>query len=413
MNEKLISVIVTIYNVERYMDTCIESIVSQTYKKLEIILVNDGSTDKSGTKCEEWKHRDRRIKVVHKENGGAVSARKAGVVNATGDYIGYVDGDDWIEPDMYEKMADSGFEEEVDIISVEDIREYKDGRKQTEKIFIKEGIYKDEAYLTSVLENMVDLRKFFQWNIPMHGWQHLYRCELLQKNQMMIDNRVKRGEDALSALTCYMAAKSAALLRQPLYHYRQFSKSARSTEIMNNLEGLIYLKNRLYEAYENCSDPKGIIKKEMVRFVIYTILWAAYKLCFTDDDDKLFPYEIPKECKIAIIGAGVFGNKLYQRIRELDYCRIVAWMDSGWEVYSKQGLPVQSMDTLLTLDYDYVIIAVLNAQVQGELIEKLQDCGVKREKIAMIKDSMLSENVLSMLMERIEKTVQKGERKLV
>lgn len=106
-SKKPISVIVTIYNIEEYMDTCIESIVQQTDKNLEIILVNDGSTDGSSIKCEEWKAKDSRIKVIHKENRGAVSARKAGVVNATGDYIGYVDGDDWIEPDMYEKMADS------------------------------------------------------------------------------------------------------------------------------------------------------------------------------------------------------------------------------------------------------------------------------------------------------------------
>lgn len=402
-SRKLISVIVTIYNVEKYLDTCIESIVGQTYKKLEIILVNDGSTDGSGIKCEEWKGKDSRIRVIHKENGGAVSARKAGVVNAAGDYIGYVDGDDWIESDMYEKMADSGFEEEVDIVSVEDVREYEDGRKQTEKIFIKEGVYRDEAYFTLVLEKMINLQNFFQWNIPMHGWQHLYRRELLQKNQMMIDDRVKRGEDALSAFTCYMGANSAALLRQPLYHYRQLSKSARSTETINNLEGLIYLRNRLYEAYGNCPDPKGIIKKEMVRFLIYSILWAAYQLCLIGDDDKLFPYEVPKKCRIAIIGAGAFGSRLYQRVSELNYCNIVAWIDSGWQFYSRQGLPVQSMDTLSTLTYDHVIIAVLNVQMQNELIKKLQDNGVERGKIATIKDSALSENVLSMLMERIEK----------
>lgn len=408
MNEgsRLISVIVTVYNVEKYMDTCIESIIRQTYRSLEIILVNDGATDGSSVKCEEWKARDNRIKVIHKENGGAVSARKAGVAAATGDYIGYVDGDDWIELDMYEKMADLGFEEEVDIISVEDIREYEDGRKQTEEILLEEGIYKGQAYRTSILENILDLQNFFQWNIPLHGWQHLYKRELLTRNQMMIDDRVRRGEDALSAFTCYMGAKSAALLRQPLYHYRQRPKSARSTETIKNLEGLIYLRDRLNEVYEKCLDRQGIIKKEMVCFAIYRILWAAYELSLAEDDDKLFPYEVPKNCNVAIVGAGVFGRKLYQRIKELNFCEIAAWMDSGWEDYGKQGLPVHSIDKVSTLNYDYVIVAVLNVQVQNELIKELENRGVQRDKIATIKGSVFSEDVLNVMMERIIRKIQ-------
>lgn len=408
MNEgnKLISVIVTVYNVEKYMDTCIESIVRQTYKNLEIILVNDGSTDGSSIKCEEWKASDNRIKVIHKENGGAVSARKAGVVAATGDYIGYVDGDDWIELDMYEKMADLGLEEEVDIVSVEDIREYEDGRKQIEEILLEEGIYKGKDYRTSILENVIDLQIFFQCNVPIHGWQHLYKRELLIRNQKMIDDRVRRGEDALIAFTCYMGAKSAALLKQPLYHYRQLPKSARSTATINNLEGLIYLWDRLNEAYEECLDRRGIIKKEMVCLAIYIILWAAYELSFIEDDDKLFPYEVPRNCKIVIVGAGVFGRKLYQRIRKFNFCEIAAWMDNGWEYYDKQGLPVQSIDMVSTLNYDYAIVAVLNAQTQNELIKELENRGVQRDKIAIIKCSAFSEDVLDVMMEKINREVQ-------
>lgn len=405
-DNKLISVIVTVYNVEKYIDTCIESIVRQTYKNLDIILVDDGSTDGSGMKCEKWKARDNRIKVVHKENGGAVSARKAGAITAVGDYIGYVDGDDWIELDMYEKMADLGFEDEVDIVSVEDIREYEDGRKQIEKIFLEEGIYKGKVYRTAILENIVDLQRFFQWNIPMHGWQHLYKRELLIRNQMMIDDHVKRGEDALIAFTCYMGAKSAALLRQPLYHYRQLSKSARSTETIKNLEGLTYLKDRFNVAYEKCFDQQGLIKKEIVFFMTYSILWAAYELCLTKDDDKLFPYEVPKNCKIVIVGAGAFGGKLYQRIKKLDFCEIVAWMDSGWEHYGKQGLPVHSIEIVSTLNFDYAVIAVLNVQAQNELIKELKNRGVQRDKIATIKCCAFSEDVLSVMMERIDKNVQ-------
>lgn len=102
--EEMISVIVPVYKVEKYLDRCISSIANQTYKNLEIILIDDGSPDRCPQMCDEWEKKDSRIKVIHKENGGASAARNAGLKAATGQYIAFVDSDDWIEPDMYEKL---------------------------------------------------------------------------------------------------------------------------------------------------------------------------------------------------------------------------------------------------------------------------------------------------------------------
>lgn len=102
--DSLISVIVPVYNVEKYLSRCVDSILDQTYEKLEIILVDDGAKDSSGKICDEYAEKDSRIKVIHKENGGLSSARNTGIDAATGDYLAFVDSDDWIEQDMYEKM---------------------------------------------------------------------------------------------------------------------------------------------------------------------------------------------------------------------------------------------------------------------------------------------------------------------
>lgn len=102
--EKLVSVIVAVYNIEEYLPRCVDSILAQTYRNLEIILVDDGSKDQSGNICDSYAEKDRRIKVIHKKNGGLSDARNAGMDAATGEYIGFVDGDDWIEPDMYRAM---------------------------------------------------------------------------------------------------------------------------------------------------------------------------------------------------------------------------------------------------------------------------------------------------------------------
>ena len=107
MNEKLISVIVPVYNVERYLEKCIESICHQTFSNMEIILVDDGATDNSGFVCDEWALRDSRIRVIHKENGGLSDARNAGIEIASGSWLAFIDSDDFITADTLERMYEA------------------------------------------------------------------------------------------------------------------------------------------------------------------------------------------------------------------------------------------------------------------------------------------------------------------
>lgn len=115
MDEKLVSVIIPAYNIEDYIGRCLDSIISQTYKNLEIIVVDDGSRDRTGEILDNYAKKDRRIKVIHKENGGVSSARNKGIEVAEGDYIGFIDGDDLIEPEMYKTLVDLLEEENADI----------------------------------------------------------------------------------------------------------------------------------------------------------------------------------------------------------------------------------------------------------------------------------------------------------
>lgn len=399
--EKTISVVITIYNVEKYMDACIESVVNQTYKSLEIILVDDGSTDESGSKCEEWGAKDSRVRVIHKNNGGTVSARKAGVRSANGDYIGYVDGDDWIDLDMFEQMADFGFHENVDIISVENIREYSDGRQQIEHIRLEEGIYRDEEFESKILKNILDLELFFQWNIPMHGWQHLYKRNLLIKNQMLIDNGIRRGEDMLAAVSCYVDAESAALLKRPLYHYRQSVQSARGTAAVKNVKGLICLNEGLKRIGQNNRHRCAFVSQVTQQAMFYTLLWSAYEFCLSDDDSLLFPFKVPRNSRIALIGAGALGTRMYNRIRELEFCDIVVWTDNAWAGYREKGMPVQSLDKLCEYEFDYAVVGALNAQTQKQLAREAKSRGIEDDRIMTVKKELLSEEKLSRIMERL------------
>lgn len=130
--QDLISIIVPVYNVENYIDRCVESIINQSYKNLEIILVDDGSTDSSREKCDIWVARDHRIMVIHKENGGVGNARNIGMGYANGEWIGFVDSDDFIEPEMYEVLYRGCVDNGADLCMIGCSR-YENGRK----IFLK------------------------------------------------------------------------------------------------------------------------------------------------------------------------------------------------------------------------------------------------------------------------------------
>ena len=120
-----ISVIIPVYNREKSLKKCLDSVMGQTYKNLEIILVDDGSKDSSGVICDEYAAGDSRIKVIHQQNAGVAAARNAGLAMATGDYIGWVDSDDWIEPDMYEFMLDNAQKYEADIVVCSRLEQYE------------------------------------------------------------------------------------------------------------------------------------------------------------------------------------------------------------------------------------------------------------------------------------------------
>ena len=126
----LISVIVPVYNVEQYLDRCVRSIVGQTYKNLEIILVDDGSTDSSGRLCDKWAQKDSRIKVIHKSNGGLSDARNAGMATATGEYIAFVDSDDWVEIGMFRSLYKAMINTDSDIASCGAKRVWPDGIRE-------------------------------------------------------------------------------------------------------------------------------------------------------------------------------------------------------------------------------------------------------------------------------------------
>jgi len=215
--DELVSVVVPIYGVANYLKQCIESIINQTYRNLEIILVDDGSDDGSAQICDEYARKDDRIIVIHKENGGLVSARKAGVEICRGSCTAYVDGDDWIEPDYIEEMKRLQIKYSVDLIVCNCVREGKE--KVVEKTYFDEGFYDRDQLENLIFCKMIFTGKFDEFGISPNIYK-LYNTNMLKYYQKKVPDTLTLGEDAALFYPMLLNCSSIYIINKPMYHYR-------------------------------------------------------------------------------------------------------------------------------------------------------------------------------------------------
>lgn len=214
----LFSVIVPIYNVEAYLPKCIESVLEQTYTEFELILVNDGSTDHCGKICDNYAARDSRIHVIHKENGGLVSARQAGAKAASGDYVCCVDGDDWIASDYLEKFKQELEKFNPEIICVGMILSYPN--RQIEKaIPFQTGFYTRKEIEEKLFPHLIQNENAGYF--PPTLCAKAIKREIYQQMQVSVDPQIKIGEDGACTIPCIYYAQSLSILSDCMYYYRQ------------------------------------------------------------------------------------------------------------------------------------------------------------------------------------------------
>lgn len=210
-----ISVIVPIYNVEKYLGKCIESIINQTYSNLEIILVDDGSPDNCGDICDYYASKDRRIKVIHKENGGLSDARNAGLDFAKGEYINFIDSDDYINKGFYEVLINLVISNNADIAQCAFLKVYENDNTNTNPL-VNEKI--------TVLNNIEALNNLFNdyYVTTSVVWNKLYRKELFTEIRFP---KGKIHEDEFTTFKVLFKSKKVVTTSKPLYYYLQRSNS--------------------------------------------------------------------------------------------------------------------------------------------------------------------------------------------
>lgn len=380
MNDK-ISVIVPIYNIDQYVGICIESLIKQTYKNLEIILVDDGSTDRCSAICDLYASKDDRIIVIHKDNGGLVSARKAGVEIATGKYIGHVDGDDWVEPDFYEVLHRAAVRSRADIVCAGFSRDLFSQHVKCANSVL-DGLYEGEN-LERLYEHMLICDNNFTIGVTTYVWNKLFKAEIAKNIQMRIDERISIGEDAAVTYSSLLEAKRVYICDNSSYHYRQREGSMLKLQASfgKEMEKLRFMYEFMRKEFAH--DPRHeMLIKQLDDFSLgYFILRSGGFLPCGDITAFGKPFEGKK---VAIVLAGTFGQVIANRIRQSGYCDVVGWFDQDYWEYRRCCMNVDPIEDIAKAKFDYAMIAKVHQDDIDIVVQGLLNLGIEKEKILFV-----------------------------
>lgn len=365
----MLSIIVPVYNTETYLIQCIESILTQDYKDIELILVDDGSTDGSRSICDNYACKDSRVTAYHIMNSGSFNARRYGVEKARGEFVTFVDADDFISEKSY-SMAVNEMDNKIDVICFGINRYYSVDWIIEDYDLYDEDVYDKDKIKKYIFPNMIyDFKKDTSALCPS-------LCNKIVKKDLFLDFSKKYhdldiyfGDDALAVYSIVSHATTMFITHKAYYYHRQRMQSQVSPRLIKP-----DFYDKLYTFF--------ITFRHELSDDIFAQQIEAYYIKFIDMKKKLLPYsklqyylfpfgKVEKASKIVIYGAGMLGGIYVDQIKKTGYCEIVAWVDKNYENYSDRD--VSSVDVISSsVNFDYIVIAIENKKICGEVSDMLQ-----------------------------------------
>lgn len=366
----LVSIIVPVYNVAIYLHQCVSSVLKQTYRNIEVILVNDGSTDGGCILCESFTKKDNRVRVIHQENKGLVSARKLGLKAANGDYIFNLDGDDWLDQECIKTLIDHAVLYDVDVVISGYYREFV-GLEVPIPPRVAPGFYNRRDIVNDIFPKMI-----FDTNENAHGistfsWGKLFKRNLIMKHQCDVPDDITLGEDSLVTYPCIADAKSLIVLNDPLYFYRQRAKSMlKSTSSSKNEVARVH---RMCDFLQNKMKSTAFDFNSQIALYKLTLLAIRTGALFNrkEPPSGIFPKHLDFNAqKIALYSSGSFGQQMWQRFKdqELNFC---GWFDEDHFESKLWGVDVSPIGELPKIAPDVVIVASFDKQIFNEIKNRI------------------------------------------
>lgn len=266
-----VSIIVPVYNMEKYLSVCMDSLLAQTYENIEILLVDDGSKDASAELCDRYAAEHEKVRVIHKENGGLISAWIAGTMEASGAYLCYVDSDDWVEPDMIEGLVQHLSGDKKEVVCSNYIIEKESGSENVIQK-LSPGVYEGERLYHDVKCRILGSGGRI---VTMSRCMKLFSAELIRENISFCDKRVIMGEDVNIVLPALLAAERVVIVEKGLYyHYRYVASSMAHKYNTGLYENIRLLYRKILEVLQAFEMPEA---EQMARREYLYLLFLVFK----------------------------------------------------------------------------------------------------------------------------------------
>lgn len=389
MNSKLVSIIVPVYNTSGYLCRCLDSIICQTYTKIEIVLIDDGSTDDSYSICQDYASRDERIKVYKQRNRGNNAARKRGLKESSGDYIVFVDSDDWIESDCVSRMMEvASSDSSIDAVFSNVYMENTRGEIIEKKNYLSPGVYRDIS--KSIQSLFYDGEPGSMDGILSYLVARLYRRQIVEEIINGINDEIQLGEDKAFTWTLLLQNRVIAVIDVFTYHY-----CIREKSIMTSQDTLFLVKvNYLYEYLKRITESEtDYFKRQVDDYIMgYIRMGVNWKLGMTKQamlSPKSFyqfdPGILSKYKKIMLYGAGRVGTSYYDVLGKSKLVELVAWADKKHvqkdSSREKLQVPLITPEQIMNYTFDVVLVAVLKKSIYDSIRSELLKLGILSEKI--------------------------------
>lgn len=381
-NRPILSVIVPVYNAVQYLEECVESILKQKYLSLEIILVDDGSVDQSGAICDLLSERNICVTTLHIKNGGITKARLTGVRASCGEWITFIDADDWIGENAY---RDISFENNCDVV-VTGICRYFDEKKFIMQMpYFKEGLYDKKKIINEIIPIMLWNPRQGTWALDPSLCTKIFRREIILKwleEASQVGSNY--GEDSIVIFPMILQAESVRIINRIYYFHRQRVEGEIPSYIKNE-EYILKLHN-VYTYLSSQFKKMGygdIMRSQLDCFYIDSV--ELKKRCYEYPVPKFaacFPIDrIPQKSKVILYGAGKLGRQYQRQNLVYHFCNIVLWVDTKYENYQENDVKIENPDNIKRTIFDYVLVAIDNYYIAKDIVVYLKQLGVKQEQI--------------------------------
>ena len=381
--EPVISVIVPVYNAEKYLSKCLDSVCNQSLKEIEVILINNASTDNSLKICEKFAEKDKRITILNStSNLGPQGARNIGINYATGKYIAFVDSDDWIDKDLFSDIISA--DNDADLFVYGAIFEYENSNAESE-VLLSPGIYDEDDKINNIILDMMYSDQHNKALIYGCLWDKIYKREILLEILPDVSTECRHGEDKIVVYQYILKCRKIRVIHEFGYHYRVHNNSTMRSLSIDYMKDIGIVYECLYKKFKQHELSEQLLKS--LQKNILTSMYSGLSAGLMGICDELKPiyYLLPSKDfankKIVLYAAGKVGRDYYRQLKKIKYSDVVLWVDNDYEAKQEQGYDVYPVEKILKIEYDIVLIATAKENMSKTIIDDLKNMGVSADKI--------------------------------